>query len=458
MSETSFETINPATGNVIQRYPLMQDAAVEDILRRVHDTFHEWRKTPFAERAACMRRAAGVLRRNSDRYAAQMTEEMGKPIQQARGEVEKCAWVCEYYAENAEKFLAAQPVQTEASRSFVTFQPLGVVFAIMPWNFPLWQVFRFAAPNLMAGNAGVLKHSPNVTGCALSIETIFREAGFPENLFRTVIIDTDQASRVIENDYVQAVTLTGSVGAGRAVASEAGRALKKTVLELGGSDAYVVLQDADIEAAVKACVKGRLINSGQSCIAAKRFIVVEAVREQFEQMALAEIEAAKMGDPTDESNTIGPMARSDLREQLHAQVEKSIAQGARCRLGGRLPDGAGFYYPPTFLTDVAPGMPAYHEELFGPVASLIPVADEAEALRVANGTRFGLGSAVFTRDIERGIRLATSEIHAGACFVNDFVSSDPRLPFGGIKNSGYGRELSPFGIHEFVNIKAVSVK
>lgn len=454
----TMETINPATGKLIKQYPLMTDAAFEKILEQAHDAHEGWRRTPFSERARLMRRAAEVMRTNSDRYAAQMTAEMGKPIKQSHAEIEKCAWVCEYYADNAETFLAAQPARTDASRSFVTFQPLGVVFAIMPWNYPLWQVFRFAAPTLMAGNAGVLKHSPNVTGCALSIEEIFREAGFPENLFRTLIIDTDQAARVIADDHVQAVTLTGSVGAGRAVASEAGKALKKTVLELGGSDAYVVLEDADVEAAAAACVQQRFTNSGQSCIAAKRFIVVEAIREQFEKAVIDGINAEKMGDPTDESNTIGPMARADLRDQLHRQVEKSVAAGARCVIGGKLPEGDGYYYPPTLLTDVAEGMPAYSEELFGPVATIIPVKDEAEAIRVANGTVFGLGSAVFTRDVERGVRLATSEIHAGACFVNRAVRSDPRLPFGGIKASGYGRELSVFGIHEFVNTKAISVK
>lgn len=454
----TMETINPATGKTIKSYPLMSDAEVETILGQAHDAHTQWRRTPFAERAKLMNNAAAVLRKNSDRYAARMTEEMGKPIKQSHAEIEKCAWACEYYAENAEQFLAQQEVKTDASRSFVTFQPLGVVFAIMPWNFPLWQVFRFAAPNLMAGNAGVLKHSPNVTGCALDIEAVFREAGFPEQLFRTVIIDTDQAAKVIASDHVQAVTLTGSVGAGRAVASEAGKALKKTVLELGGSDAYVVLEDADVEAAAKSCVQGRLVNSGQSCIAAKRYIVVESIREQFEEHVLVAMKDFKMGDPTDESVTIGPMARADLREQLHQQVEASVAKGARCRLGGEMPEGPGSFYPVTLLTGVAAGMPAYEEELFGPVATVIPVKDESEALRVANDTKFGLGSAVFTRDTERGIRLATSEIHAGACFVNDFVRSDPRLPFGGIKNSGYGRELSMFGIHEFVNIKAVAVK
>jgi succinate-semialdehyde dehydrogenase/glutarate-semialdehyde dehydrogenase len=436
----------------------MSDDEVGGIITRADAAFDAWRRTGFAERSRLMHRAAEVLRTNSERYALQMTEEMGKPIKQARGEIEKCAWTCDYFADNAEAFLAPQTVETEASKSFVTFQPLGVVFAIMPWNFPFWQVIRFAAPHLMAGNAGILKHSPNVTGCALSLEEVFREAGFPKDLFRTVIIDTDQAAKVIQHDLVRAVTLTGSVGAGRAVAAEAGKVLKKAVLELGGSDAYVVLEDADIEAAARSCVAGRMINSGQSCIAAKRFVVVDAIRAQFEKVVAEEIAAEKIGAPTDEGNTIGPMARADLREQLHRQVEQSVAAGARCVLGGKLPDGAGFYYPPTLLTNVTKGMPAYSEELFGPVAVIISARDEADAIRIANDTSFGLGSAVFTRDIERGTRLATSEIHAGACFVNDFVRSDPRLPFGGIKNSGYGRELSAFGIREFVNIKTVQVK
>jgi succinate-semialdehyde dehydrogenase/glutarate-semialdehyde dehydrogenase len=454
----NFETINPTTEKTIQSYPLMAEAEVETILKQAHDAHEDWRKTSFSERAKLMNNAASVLRNNSDRYAARMTEEMGKPIKQSHAEIEKCAWACEYFAENAESFLAEQEVKTDAARSFVTFQPLGVVFAIMPWNYPLWQVFRFIAPNIMAGNAGVLKHSPNVTGCALDIESVMHEAGFPKALFRTVIIDTDQAAKVIASDDVQAVTLTGSVGAGKAVAAEAGKALKKTVLELGGSDAYVVLEDADIEGAAKTCAAGRLVNSGQSCIAAKRFIVVESVREQFEQCVLAEIEAARMGDPTDESYTIGPMARTDLRDDLHAQVKTSIEKGARCLAGGELPDGPGYFYPPTLLTEVTKGMPAYEEEMFGPVGVIIAVADEAEAVKVANDSTFGLGSAVFTGDTGRGVRLATSEIHAGSCFVNDRVQSDPRLPFGGIKHSGYGRELSSFGIHEFVNIKSVSVK
>jgi len=332
-----------------------------------------------------------------------------------------------------------------------------VVLAIMPWNYPYWQVFRFAAPTLMAGNAGLLKHSPNVIGCALSIEAVFREAGFPEGLFRTLVIDNDQTKPVIAHPKVRAVSLTGSVRAGKAVAAQAGAVLKKCVLELGGSDAYVVLEDADLDNAVAQCAKGRFVNAGQSCIAAKRFIVVQAVHEAFTEKMLARIGEEKLGDPLAEGTTLGPMARADLRDELHKQVQASIAKGARCLLGGKLPDGPGCYYPATLLVDVAPGMPAYEQELFGPVACIIVAEDEADAVRIANDSAFGLGGAVFTRDLARGERLATHDIQSGAVFVNQQLVSDPRLPFGGIKDSGYGRELGPFGIREFVNVKAVSV-
>ncbi|RMF58375.1 MAG: NAD-dependent succinate-semialdehyde dehydrogenase [Bacteroidetes bacterium] len=453
----AIESVNPATGVTIRTYEEHTDAEVEQILSQADAAQRAWRRVPFEERAARMREAARLLRARADRYARLMAEEMGKPLAQGRSEAEKCAWVCDYYAENAARFLAEEPIATDASESFVTYQPLGVVLAVMPWNFPFWQVFRFAAPNLMAGNAGVLKHASNVFGCALAIEEVFRDAGFPEHLFRTLLLSSRRVEAVIEHPLVKAVTLTGSTPAGRAVAGKAGSVLKKTVLELGGSDPYVVLEDADLEATVETCVTSRLINSGQSCIAAKRFVVVEAVREAFEERFVALMAAKKMGDPMAEDTDVGPQARTDLRDDLHRQVRESVEQGARLLLGGEIPEGPGAYYPPTVLADVGPGMPAYEEELFGPVAAIIPVRDEAEALRVANDSVFGLGAAVFTRDVAKGRRIAAEELEAGCCFVNAFVRSDPRLPFGGIKESGYGRELSEVGIKEFVNIKTVYV-
>jgi succinate-semialdehyde dehydrogenase/glutarate-semialdehyde dehydrogenase len=383
---------------------------------------------------------------------------MGKPVRDGRAEAEKCAWVCEYYAENAEAFLQPEVIPTDARKSFVTFQPVGVVLAVMPWNFPFWQVFRFAAPALMAGNTGVLKHASNVPGCALAIEEVFRRAGFPDHAFRTLLIGSKAVEAVIEHPLVRAVTLTGSTPAGKAVASKAGAMIKKTVLELGGSDAYVVLEDADLEATVATCVASRLINAGQSCIAAKRFVVVEAVRSRFEDAFVTRMRQATVGDPLDEATQVGPLARHDLRDDLHHQVQASLAQGATCLLGGMIPEGPGAYYPPTVLTQVSKGMPAYDEELFGPVAAILAVPDEQEAIRVANDSVFGLGAAVFTRDLAKGEHLAAHALEAGCCFVNALVKSDPRLPFGGIKESGYGRELSAYGIKEFVNIKTVFVQ
>lgn len=436
----------------------MTPEEVNGILENVHTAFLDWRKRDFATRASLMSRAARILRDHTEEYARLMAQEMGKPIKDGRAEAEKCAWVCDYYAENAEKFLQKEVVETDASKSFITFQPLGVVLAIMPWNFPLWQVFRFAAPALMAGNGGVLKHASNVPGCALAIEDIFRRAGFPENIFRSLLVGSSQVNAIIENPLVAAVTLTGSTSAGRAVGKKAGETLKKSVLELGGSDPYVILEDADLEETVATCVSSRLINSGQSCIAAKRFVVVEAQRKQFEKRFVERMRAVKMGDPMDEATEIGPQARHDLRDTLHSQVQESIEQGARCLLGGEVPKGAGAFYLPTVLTDVRKGMPAYDEELFGPVAAIIPVKGEGEAIRVANDSSFGLGAAIFTQDIAKGERIAAYELQAGNCFVNAFVKSDPRLPFGGVKGSGHGRELSHYGIKEFVNIKTVFVK
>jgi succinate-semialdehyde dehydrogenase/glutarate-semialdehyde dehydrogenase len=454
----ALQVINPTTGETTKTYEEMTPAEVKSGIEQAHQAFLNWRQTSFATRTELMRGAARVLREQAAEYAVLMAQEMGKPIKDGRAEAEKCAWVCDYYADNAEQFLQPEVIETDARKSFVTFQPLGVILAVMPWNFPFWQVFRFAAPALMAGNAGVLKHASNVPGCALAIENVFRRAGFPDHLFRTLLIGSRQVDAVIAHPLIKAATLTGSTPAGQAVAQKAGAMIKKTVLELGGSDAYVILADADLDAAVSTCVASRLINAGQSCIAAKRFIVVEAIRAQFEERFIAQMRTVQCGDPLHEETTVGPLARHDLRDDLHQQVQESIAKGAKLLLGGNLPTGEGAFYPPTVLTHVTPGMPAYDDEMFGPVAAIIAVPDEAEAIRVANDSIFGLGAAVFTRDLAKGERIATQELEAGCCFVNALVKSDPRLPFGGVKTSGYGRELSHYGIKEFVNIKTVYVQ
>ena len=386
-----------------------------------------------------------------------MALEMGKPLAQGRAEADKCAWGCEYYAENAEGFLVAEEVLTDATRSLVSFQPLGVILAVMPWNFPFWQAFRFAAPALMAGNVALLKHASNVSGCALAIEEILHDAGIPRDAFRTLLVPSSRVDALIEAPEVAGVTLTGSTPAGLAVAAKAGACLKKSVLELGGSDPYVILEDADLERAAEACAMGRLINAGQSCIAAKRLIVVEPVLERFTELLVEKVATWRLGDPFDEATLIGPLARRDLRDELHQQVQASVEKGARLRLGGLVPDGPGAFYPPSVLVDVRPGMPAFDEELFGPVAAVTAVRDEEDGVRLANQTVFGLGAAVFTRDSARGERIAREELEAGSCFVNAFVKSDPRLPFGGVKESGYGRELGVFGIRELVNVKTVYV-
>lgn len=451
------QSSNPATGAAIRSYPEHSPDEAARIIEQAHEAFLKWRAQPLSERGRVLKAAAAELTAQRDRLAVLMADEMGKPVQQGRSEIEKCALTCQFYADHAAEMLAPEPVATDARKSFIAFEPLGVVLAIMPWNFPLWQVFRFAAPALMAGNAAVLKHASNVTGCALAIEDIFRRAGAPEGLFGVALVGSQQVAALIEHPRVRAVTLTGSTPAGKAVAAKAGSVLKKTVLELGGSDPYVILEDAELEPAVETCVATRLVNAGQSCVAAKRFIVVEPIRAAFERRFVELMQARVVGDPLQDSTAVGPMARRDLRDELHKQVQRSIERGARLLLGGVVPDGPGAFYPPTVLTDVAPGMPAYDEELFGPVAAIIPVRDEAEAIRVANDTPFGLGAAVFTKDLARGERIATKEFDAGCCFVNAFVRSDPRLPFGGIKESGYGRELSAFGLREFVNIKTVYI-
>ncbi|MGH7522833.1 MAG: NAD-dependent succinate-semialdehyde dehydrogenase [Gemmatimonadales bacterium] len=450
--------INPATGDTVATYPETSTAEMRVALRASDKAWQGWRRTSFGERADLMRVAGRLLRERADRYARLMASEMGKPIAGGRAESEKCATACDYYADHAERFLADETVVTDASRSFVHYEPLGAILAVMPWNFPFWQVIRFAAPNLMAGNVALLKHAANVPGCAQALQELFADAGFPAGVFRNLFIDHAQMRTAIRSPVIRGVTLTGSTGAGRAVARQAGERLKKTVLELGGSDPYIVLEDADIDLAVETCAASRLINSGQSCIAAKRFVVVEAVREEFERRFVERMRSARYGDPLDPSNEIGPLARLDLRDTLHQQVTSSVAKGARCLLGGEVPPGPGAFYPPTVLTEVARRMPAYEEELFGPVAAIIPVKNEKAAIKVANDSVYGLGAAVFTRDVERGERIAARELVAGACFVNTNVRSDARLPFGGVKESGYGRELGVAGVREFVNVKTVYVK
>jgi succinate-semialdehyde dehydrogenase/glutarate-semialdehyde dehydrogenase len=451
------ESIDPSSGQQIRTYPETPPEGVAAALSAADRIRREWRETSFEGRAALLRGVAARLRGGREAFASLMAAEMGKPLAQGRAEVDKCASVCDYYAERAAEFLAAESIPSDARRSYVAFRPLGTVLAVMPWNFPFWQVFRFAAPALMAGNAALLKHASNVCGCALAIGEVFREAGAPEGLFGVLLIGGARVGGVIAAPEVHAVTLTGSTPAGRAVAAAAGSALKKTVLELGGSDPYVILEDADLDAAAETCAAARLINSGQSCIAAKRFIVPRAVHDAFVERFVAAMRARRMGEPTDETVQVGPQARRDLRVELHRQVVESLKRGARVILGGEPAPGPGAFYPPTVLLQVRPGMPAYEEELFGPVASVIAAEDEEDAIRIANDSAFGLGAAVFSRDAARAERIAADRLEAGSCFVNAFVRSDPRLPFGGIKGSGYGRELSHFGIREFVNVKTVYV-
>jgi succinate-semialdehyde dehydrogenase/glutarate-semialdehyde dehydrogenase len=449
------QTINPATNELVGEYREHSFEEVELFIQEANIAQNEWKTTSFEYRENLLSKLADLLEEKKVVLAELMAEEMGKPLKQGVGEVEKCAWLCRYYSKNAEGFLKNEQVETDASSSYVAFDPLGVILSIMPWNFPFWQVLRFGAPALMAGNGVILKHSENTTGCALAIEQIIHEAGYPKELFRTIVVDKDNMKPIVQHSGISAITLTGSTRAGKVVAAQAGEVLKKTVLELGGSDPYLILEDADLELAAKVCAQSRLINSGQSCVAAKRFIVVESVYNEFLKLFREELNSRKVGDPTHDETDIGPMAREDLRDLLHRQVEESVKAGANLEFGGNLPAGEGAFYPVTLLTNVSSGMPAYHEELFGPVAAVIKVADETEAIAVANDTNYGLGAAVFSKNSERAEKIAAKKLNAGCCFVNTLVKSDPRLPFGGIKDSGYGRELSLFGIREFVNIKTV---
>ncbi len=452
------KSVNPATGEVIQTFETHSEKGVEKIINSVDKCWQQWKKTSFFQRSQIMQNLATLLKSNKEELARLMAMEMGKVLHEGIAEIEKCAWVCDYYAANAENFLENETIETDFSRSYVSYQPQGTVLAVMPWNFPFWQVFRFAAPTIMAGNTAVLKHASNVPGCAMAIEDLFREAGFPENAFRTLLIKSDLVERVIKHRAVKGVSLTGSTPAGKSVASVAGSVLKKCVLELGGSDPYLILDDADLVSAAKTCATGRLLNAGQSCIGAKRFIVVDKVYSEFLEYFTYEMNKATFGDPCEPETTMGPLARTDLRNELHKQVSLSVKKGAEVVIGGGIPDRKGAYYPPTVLDNVKPGMPAYDEELFGPVASVIRVKDENEAVKIANDSIFGLGAAVFSKNIKKAEKIAETQLQAGCCFVNDFVKSDPRLPFGGIKESGFGRELSSHGIKEFMNVKTVVVK
>jgi succinate-semialdehyde dehydrogenase / glutarate-semialdehyde dehydrogenase len=449
-------TINPATGKPLAEYPAFSDADVDAALDRAADAQTGWAALPYPERAAVLRRAAEGLRAGIDDLALLVTREMGKPLAESRAEVEKCATACDYYAEHAGEFLADEPVATSADTSWIGYEPVGVVLAVMPWNFPLWQVLRFAAPALMAGNAALLKHSPNTTGCAIAVQEIFAAAGAPAGLFAALVVAEPDVpavtQRLIEDPRVGAVTITGSERAGMAVGSAAGRAIKKSVLELGGSDPFVVLADADLPRVASLAARGRLLNAGQSCISPKRIVVDAAVAEEFTRLLVGEIEALTVGDPEAPGTDVGPMAREDLLEGVHRQVEASVAAGARLLTGGRRLDGPGQFYAPTVLADVAPGQPAYDAEIFGPVAAVIVVDGEDEAVRVANDTRFGLGASVWTSDPERGIAVGR-RIRSGAVFVNALVASDVRMPFGGTRASGYGRELAAAGIREFANVR-----
>lgn len=453
-----FHTINPATEEKIAEYSYLTEEQIAQQIEETYATWKKWKTTFYPQRAEKLTELSKILEGKKEELGRLITTEMGKPLAQSIAEIEKCAWVCKYYAENGQQFLRDEEIRTNAERSYIHFEPLGVVVAIMPWNFPFWQVFRFAAPGLMAGNACLLKHSSNTMGCALKIGELFEEAGFPNGLLAPIIISSKEMELVLSNDKTAAVTLTGSVGAGKAVGALAGKHLKKSVLELGGSDAYVILDDADLDLAAETCVKGRLINTGQSCIAAKRFIVTERNIIAFTEKVRDLLADKKMLDPFDKDCDLGPMAREDLRAELHEQVQKSIDAGAKRALGGQVPEGNGYYYPATLLTNVSKGMPAYSEELFGPVAAIIPARDEEEAIKIANDSVFGLGSAVFSKNLNKAKEIANERIEAGCCFINEMVQSDPRLPFGGIKESGYGRELASYGIKEFVNIKTIYIK
>jgi succinate-semialdehyde dehydrogenase/glutarate-semialdehyde dehydrogenase len=455
---SKLQTVNPATGETGKAYDWHTIDEAKAAARAARAAFLDWRRTSFAERSAVLHQAAEILRAREIEFARLMTEEMGKTLDDGRAEVMKCAFHCDWFADHGEEYLRHEPADIGGGEAFITFNPLGIVLAVMPWNFPFWQVFRAAAPALMAGNGMLLKHASNVPGCALAIEDVLHRAGVPKDLFRTLLLPSSDVETLIRDDNVAAVTLTGSVPAGKAVATAAGSVLKKCVLELGGADAYLVLEDADIPAAARVAATARMVNGGQSCIAGKRFIVVRPVLEPFTDALLEAMRGYEMADPAKEGTKLGPMQSVKARDEIHRQVEDSVARGAKLLLGGKVPDKPGAWYPATVLADVRPGQPAHDEEVFGPVAAIITADDEADAIRIANASEFGLGSGVLTSDLARGRRIAADELEAGMSFVNENVRSDPRTPFGGVKHSGFGRECGIFGIREFVNIKTVHVR
>ncbi|WP_242928676.1 NAD-dependent succinate-semialdehyde dehydrogenase [Pontibacter vulgaris] len=450
----AIQSINPATGEVVKTFQAHTSEEVSQKLKAANEAFRSWRNTSFEDRAKYMQRCAEMLEAQAEKYGRIITLEMGKPLKDAIAEVKKCATACHYYAQHAAEFLKDEEVETKASRSLIAYEPLGVILAVMPWNFPFWQVFRFVAPALMAGNVGILKHASNVPQCALAIEEIIRNAGFPENVFQSLLVGSKEVDAIIENDIVKAVTLTGSEAAGSKVAEKSGQQIKKTVLELGGSDPFIVLHDADLEEAATFAVRSRMVNTGQSCIAAKRFIIVESIADAFLDRMKEKMAALRTGNPLEEDCDYGPMARKDLAEELEKQVQESIAKGATIVLDGGREGKDTAYFKPMILKDVKPGTPAYDDEMFGPVASVIIAKDEQEAIRIANDHRYGLAGSIWTNDKERGLKLAR-QIESGAVFVNAMVASSPEMPFGGIKKSGYGRELSYIGIREFVNQKSI---
>lgn len=454
--EKNLKTINPATGKTIDTYDLMSNAEMEQAIKDCHQAFLKWKAKPAEERAEVIKNIGKKLAEHKQELSKLMTSEMGKLLSQGEQEVDLCSGICDYTAENGPESLQDEERELpEGGKGYITYSPLGVIYGIQPWNFPSYQVVRYSIANLMAGNGVLLKHAENVTGSALMLEKIYQEAGLPENLFKVLLISHDQSNDVIENDLIRGVTLTGSPKAGKVIGEKAGAALKKSVLELGSNDAYIVLEDADIDLAVKTCVQGRIYNNGETCVAAKRFIVVDEVYEDFKKAFVEQMSNIKAGDPTSDDSDIGPMARKDLREELHEQVEESVKKGAKILCGGKIPEGDGYFYPATVLDELKPGMPAYDDELFGPVASLIRAEDADDAMRIANDSRFGLGGGIFSKDEEKAKDLAKYHFDTGMVFINSFGLAKPNMPFGGVKDSGYGREHGTFGLHEFVNVKAV---